>query len=343
LTLRQQHIFLDSSILGSSFHELLFVICGAKMSLQWLLTDFLTRKNVRKWTKRFEESDEETELEVAKIGTYMKFQYEHLTGKQCFAAAMYAHTVASDLFAILDRNAEAFHVESTDRLNARFHEFNSETKAKIHHVVLMHYVEAGDRTNLHCSRASATLQYDEAPDDFDKKLSEAKDLVAMLLLGFPSAPSIEQKMIRTVAPQICEGDVGIALALVIFQKNRENFNELLRQTNVPKMLVKTTEKCGLCEATQTLRLECCGQTLCGSCLFNVLEVDSVATLHIKCPFCRDSIVLDDYEAKQIMSEQCPSHAKVMKNLGTGQSMVVYHLPCDEGRYDRHSKLRAMPA
>ena len=56
---------------------------------------------------------------------------------------------------------------------------------------------------------------------------------------------------------------------------------------------------------------------------------------IKCPFCRNSKYgITDLAAKLLMSEQCPSHAKVVKNVCTGQPMVIYHTPCDaEGCYD----------
>ena len=104
--MRQQHIFWIAAFWAQANFCSQATLYG-KMSLQWLLTDFLTGKNVRKWTKRFEESDEVTEFTVAMVAIGTREQHKELTGKQCFAAAMYAYTVKPDLFATLDLQAQA--------------------------------------------------------------------------------------------------------------------------------------------------------------------------------------------------------------------------------------------
>ena len=54
-------------------------------------------------------------------------------------------------------------------MNTKFDEFDSELKDKILHVALVHYTcTSAGRINLRNCRASATLQYEEYPDDFGK-------------------------------------------------------------------------------------------------------------------------------------------------------------------------------
>ena len=244
--------------------------------------------------------------------------------------------------------------------NAKFYEYDLTTKTKIIQVAAMIVGTHGEC--LRDARGMATHKYEHFRDEFNENLRAAEPAIAGFMRNIATWPAKKKMLIHRITPQMGVENhaLGFVMAATIFERNRENFVELLRDapsTNPNELLLpdtptlcmeETTEKCGLCEKTHTARLNCCRQTLCHSCLFNVCEVCDCMEpkLFIKCPFCRDEKVkLDDFTARLLMSEQCPSHAKVMKNTCNGRSMVVYHVGCDaEGCYDcQHSKLRAVTA
>jgi hypothetical protein len=321
------------------------------MSVQWMLTEFPTQRNVRKWKKRFNETDADVQLDVQKVAVYIHQKYgtEHELGQTpCIAIAMYAKTVKPEVFATLTVEAKQTEEEEIQRMNAKVDELDLETRVKVLHVAL-HLMIGMETTELRRVRAGAFLLYEDKP--FNQKLQHMKARLPPLQHSMEEWPEVQKNLIRRIVPQMGVEDhpVGFVMACTIFAKNRKNFTELLRQTRAPSTTWNTTEKCGLCETTLTMRLDCCGQFMCRPCLFNVLEVcdcKEPPQMIINCPFCRSSnYSLDDFAAIKIMKNECPSHAKVVKNKCTGRPMVIYHLPCDgDGCYECElSKLRAVLA
>ena len=101
--------------------------------------------------------------------------------------------------------------------------------------------------------------------------------------------------------------------------------------------VETGCSLGGCGKYNTLTTPCCKTDICKDCVLNVLLVctrsDPPNFVYI-CPFCMRESDMPKSLVKELMSECCPSHARLMdqcsrSTLGRAKA-VVAHLPCKNG-------------